>query len=97
MYLVLIPLSEYALLLFKCCTSIYEFKAIEFNCLNRQLLLTNDSKLNGIKRKELVPLGKKKLGVCGRMPGDPHDQIDFTVEGNTVGIDIFYLIQCFLQ
>ena len=37
-------------------------------------------------RKDLVPLGTKKLGVCGRMPGAPKDQIDFTKEGNTIGI-----------
>ena len=30
-------------------------------------------------------MGKKKLGFCGRMPGDSEDQIDFTKEANTIG------------
>ena len=42
-------------------------------------------KENATQKKNLVPLGKKKLGTCGRMPGDPNDQIDFTKERNTVG------------
>ena len=42
-------------------------------------------KANATQKKNLVPLGKKKLGTCGRMPGDPYDQIDFTKERNTVG------------
>ena len=46
---------------------------------------------NVTNKRELVPLGKKKLGVCGRMPGDPQDQIDFTKEGNTVGLRIVFL------
>ena len=49
--------------------------------INRSLIL----KENATQKKNLVPLGKKKLGTCGRMPGDPNDQIDFTKERNTVG------------
>ena len=49
--------------------------------------------MNATKKKDLVPLGKKKLGTCGRLPGDPKDQIDFTKEKNSVGK--YYLKEIF--
>ena len=50
----------------------------------RLLKITKDVH-NDTGKRSLIPLGMKKLGVCGRMPGDPGDQIDFTKEGNTIG------------
>ena len=61
-------------------TFILQLKASIFTP-NRSLIFDQKEK----KKRDIVPLGKKRLGYCGRMPGDPKDQIDFTKEGNTVG------------
>ena len=55
-----------------------------FYSMYRQPTVTKVSH-NEARRRSLIPLGTKKLGVCGRMPGDPDDQIDFTKETNTIG------------
>ena len=61
--------------------------------LNRHMIIPKKIR-NETKTRYLVPLGKKYLGVCGRMPGDPKDQIDFTKEGNTIGTTLHIKFIC---
>ena len=55
------------------------------HCIDRFLPYLKDEKSNNAINQGSIPLGKKKLGLCGRMPGDSEDQIDFTKEANTIG------------
>ena len=52
---------------------------------DRYLPYSKEEKSSNARFQGLVPLGEKKLGFCGRMPGDSQDQIDFTKEANTIG------------
>ena len=53
--------------------------------IGRYLPYLKDEKSSSARTQGSIPLGKKKLGFCGRMPGDSEDQIDFTKEANTIG------------
>ena len=55
------------------------------HCIDRYLPYLKDEKFKSARFQGSIPLGKKKLGFCGRMPGDSEDQIDFTKEANTIG------------
>ena len=55
------------------------------NCIDRYLPYLKDEKSSSVRFQGSIPLGEKKLGSCGRMPGDSEDQIDFTKEANTIG------------
>ena len=55
------------------------------HCIGRYLQYLKDEISSSARIQGSIPLGKKKLGFCGRMPGDSEDQIDFTKEANTIG------------